>query len=694
MSFLAPFFLIGGLAIAGPVIFHLIRQTTRERKLFSSLMFLEPSPPRLTRRSRLEHLFLLFLRCAALVLLAFGFARPFLKHAVANPNAAAGRRVVLLVDTSASMRRQGLWPDAQNRVAKFLEDVSPLDQVALMAFDRTPRMLLSFDQWSSAQTGERVASALGRLKAEAPGWGGTHLGRALIAAAETLADEPGKPHAGPRQIVLFTDFQEGSRLESLQGYEWPKETQLIVETVASSKKSNAGLLLVTDSAAVDGPESSVTRVRINNSAGAAREQFKVGWSGGAAGEFVTKPIEVYVPAGQSRVVSMPIPTNQNPTRITLQGDDEDFDNTIFVVAPETKRSKVLYFGSEIETDASQPLYFLRRAFQETRRQAVQVIARSNKSPATAIDFSDAALVVVTENPGPEASRELRAQLLKGGTALFIMRNEGAAASIATVLDVDKPELIEQRPKNYAMFGEIDFTHPLFAAFSDPRFNDFTKIHFWKYWRMDVKAIPGARVLARFDNHDPAILEAPVGKGRVMAMFAGWQPEESQLALSTKFVPLLYALLDLGSPAPEAAPQYFVGDSLPLVDSTGAANRTVRLPDGLEQKFAGTNFSETTMPGIYEIRSGVEGKATRFAVNLEASESRTDPMPTDQLESMGAPMQTKPTAAAIANAKVRLQNGELESRQKLWRWFLLATLLIVIFETWMAGRTARVTPAPV
>ena len=54
MSFLAPFFLLGGLALALPVIFHLVRRTTKERTVFSSLMFLMPTPPRLSRRSRLE----------------------------------------------------------------------------------------------------------------------------------------------------------------------------------------------------------------------------------------------------------------------------------------------------------------------------------------------------------------------------------------------------------------------------------------------------------------------------------------------------------------------------------------------------------------------------------------------------------------------------------------------------------------
>ena len=81
MSFLTPFFLLGALAIAGPIVFHLIRRTPRGEVPFSSLMFLTPTPPRLTRRSRLDNVLLLLLRAAALGLLALAFARPFLRQA-------------------------------------------------------------------------------------------------------------------------------------------------------------------------------------------------------------------------------------------------------------------------------------------------------------------------------------------------------------------------------------------------------------------------------------------------------------------------------------------------------------------------------------------------------------------------------------------------------------------------------------
>src|SRR5205814_2265300 len=82
--------------------------------------------------------------------------------------------------------------------------------------------------------------------------------------------------------------------------------------------------------------------------------------------------------------------------------------------------------------------------------------------------------------------------------------------------------------------------------------------FWKYRRLDPAAIPQARMVAKFDNGDPAVLDVPVGKGRVILFTSGWQPDDSQLALSTKFVPLLYALLDYSGAASPAPVQYLVG----------------------------------------------------------------------------------------------------------------------------------------
>jgi len=156
MSFLAPVFLVGVLAVALPVLFHLLRRTTRQRTLFSSLMFLLPSPPRLTRRNRLEHIVLLLLRGAVVCLLALAFARPFFRKAAAGAPPSAARRLVVLVDTSASMRRANLWTEARDKVQSILRQTAPADQAAVFTFDRQMNPVVSFEQWNAAGPGERA----------------------------------------------------------------------------------------------------------------------------------------------------------------------------------------------------------------------------------------------------------------------------------------------------------------------------------------------------------------------------------------------------------------------------------------------------------------------------------------------------------------------------------------------------------
>ena len=76
MSFLAPLFLAGLLAIALPVWLHRLQTESSERKPFSSAMLLETSEQRIHVRKQLKYLALLALRILALVLVAMAFAGP------------------------------------------------------------------------------------------------------------------------------------------------------------------------------------------------------------------------------------------------------------------------------------------------------------------------------------------------------------------------------------------------------------------------------------------------------------------------------------------------------------------------------------------------------------------------------------------------------------------------------------------
>ena len=698
MSFLAPFFLLGALAVGLPIFLHLIRRSARDQVPFSSLLFLQPTPPRVTKRSRLEHLLLLLLRCLIICLLALGFARPFVQRAtLADPAAARGAKVILLLDRSASMRRAGVWPAALARARAALAETGPGDQVAVYTFDDEVRAFLSFDEWAALPADQRGPVLSKRLDSLQPGWGATHLGHALTRAAEAFSDaDRRQPNAGQHRLVLVSDLQEGARLDGLQGYDWPKGVTVRVEAVRANKPTNAGLQWLPETA--DAPAAGADpglRVRVSNSANSARESFQIHWDGVAA----ALPQDVYVPPGQSRVVPAPkLPPNVTAERLVLTGDDDDFDNTVYVLPPQAEQVAVTYLGDEPATDPGQPLYYFQRAFQATRRRTVTVTAHSAAAPLSAAELAATRLVMVAA-PLPEASvATLRDFATNGGTVCFLLRTNATAATLAALAGVPDVAVTDQAPTSYAMFGTIAFDHPLFASLADSRFNDFTKIHFWKYRRLDPAQLPGARVLAKYDNGDPAFLELARGRGRLLVVTSGWQPADSQLALSSKFVPLLYAILELAGGLHGQVTQGVTGEPIDLAGALpagagAAAGLVVTRPDGGTVTLAAgqTQFAGTEQPGLYSV-AAPGAPLVRFAVNLAAGESRTAPLPVEELARLGVPLQAAaPAPQEQAARQRRLHDNELESQQKLWRWLTLAALVVLLLETLLAGRATLTAP---
>lgn len=700
MSFLAPLFLLGALAVVGPVLFHLIRRTTRDRVSFSSLMFLEPTPPRLTRRSRIEHWLLLLLRALALALLALAFARPFLKSpAVQPPAAASGGRTVILLDTSASLRRDSLWADARSKARDALRKAGATDDMAVFAFDRAVRTVLDFDEWRRMEPSARADEAGARMDALEPTWRGTDLASALSAAAEALVGGDAPSASLSRRIILISDLQEGGRLEAVQAYDWPVGVEVDLVPVTPEQPDNAGLQLA---AATAGPAETAAaaagvRVRVTNAADSRSETFQVGWSDAAGSAMAGPAVDAYVPPGQTRLVTVPWPSGTPAAgHLRLAGDREPFDNRVATAPPTTTRVPVLHLGADAADDPAQPLFFLRRALPRTARLVAEVTTLPPDGPLPDGRADQAGFFFITEPLSPAVAATVHERLRAGRTACIALHRPGMAETVSALAGLGSLSLEEAAPRSYAMFGQIDFRHPLFAPFADPRFSDFTKIRFQKYRKLPAAGMPGARVVARFDSGDPAVLETDVGRGRLVVLTAGWVPPESQLAVSSKFPPWLASLLEWSGASAVAAASFAVGDPIPrlaLGAPDGVAVR-VRAPDGSDRLVAAdaAGLDDTEAPGLYEATAGADTRL--IPVTLDPLESRTAPLTADDLEKLGVPLAQVVEQARRAEARAVLPPSiEAESRQKLWRWCLAAALLILLLETVLAGRAARRAATP-
>ena len=672
MSFLSPWFLLGALAIAGPILFHLIRRMARERMPFSSLMFLHPTPPRTVRRRKIEHLLLLLLRCACLLLIATGFARPFLSKNLPVDSASGGRQIVLLVDTSASMRRNGLWEKARSVADRYLSKATPADQVAVMTFDRQVRTLVSLSEWSSWTADERATLTKQRLASVSPGWMGTQLGLALTGAAEQFQNNsPDGTLPKSRAVVLISDLQEGAKLDGLQGHEWPKDVRVVTERVDGNNESNAGLEILDQSANAAGTENDI-HVRVVNASNSHKEKFRLDWGNSGASS------DIYLPPGQSRTFTAPKPTAGTATgKLQLFGDDVEFDNNSYFAAPEIENVSIACLGMESSNDSAGLLYYLQRVFLPAPRRHVELVE----------SLPQAAFAIISGKLPLGQSAAVHDWLADGKSGLLVLHGAEAAPMLGALLGLPEVQLTEANG-DFALLGRIDFKHPIFAPFDDPRFSDFSHIHFWKHRLWEIPSKVQASVLADFDDHSPALVQVGVGKGHLLVLTSGWNPEDSQLAVSSKFPPLMQTMLEWSRSTVPVRFQYRTGDPIPSPAMSGTEVQWQK-PDGKNIALAaGAPFLETDMPGIYQ--ASWENRHRQFAVNLPADESRIAPMPIDELARLGVPIGavTEQAATAAQMQKRDMQRTELENHQKLWRWLLAAALVISLLEIVLSGWLAR------
>ena len=529
-----------------------------------------------------------------------------------------------------------------------------------------------------------------------PTWASTNLGNALISAAEAIEDDEINDTLllNERQIILISDLQEGSDLDALNTYEWPEKTELIVKPVKAKKTTNAAMQVMASSNYITQSDpNEQLRVRVTNSSDSVIEKFQLSWADFKPLDASEKPESVYVPPGQSVVTDLPAGPNEIAGRkLLLTGDGQEYDNTLYIAPSLGQKINILYLGSDSPENPKQMLYYIEHAFQETSTLNFNINNPSADKALTEKEVKNSRFIIVTDNLKPEQTKLLRQHLESGNTILVAMKSAENASIVSELIAPDNISGEEANVKDYKMLGAIEYEHPVLKPFSDPMFGDFSKIHFWKYRKINLDNTPKARVLARFDNEDPALVEFPVGKGSLLVLTSGWQPSDSQLALSSKFVPLLYSILECGGVLGSRQSQYFIGDTIqiPQAIASNADKIQIRKPDNsLVNLDKGQEvFDQTEQPGFYTVESSAGEQV--FAVNLPVQECRTAPLPVEDIEKFGVSY-TEPTGKAaeeIEKVKAHQSFVEMESHQKYWRWIFIALCVLLLAEILLGGWLSR------
>lgn len=676
MTWLAPWFLVAGLTVAAPILFHLWRRTPRGKRLFSSTMFLAASPPRVTHRSRIEHWLLLCLRALALMLLAVAFARPVWQSELTPPAATApDKTVAILVDLSASLRRQGFLKSLQRQLAEKIDQLPVGTQLGLFVFDSRWRADVPFEPTSSNESAARRQLVREQLAKLEPGWGATKLGDALASTMQAVREfQASRVEGEPAEIWLASDLAAGSDLAGLASIDWPETARLELITPDVPPGTNAGLQWVDQQSQ---SPNSPPRVRVTNAQSSTRDRFQLGWDDASK-------LEVHVPAGQSRTFPVPERPDDLAETVPLQltGDDHDYDNRLWQTTERRRELRIVYLGGEASDDISAPRFFLEQALAgvASAEVAVQNADEAAGAVPAMIVWTDAAV---------EPPAWMRTAIEHGAALLAVPRTADDTRAMAAYLGLPAESFTEAEVKTYSLLEDVDWEDPLLAPFVQARFADFSGIHFWKHRQIKLPEDFNGRVLARFDDGDPYLIDQRIGDGRAWLMTSGWHPADSQLARSSKFAPLLERFLDLASPSRQAGARTVIGEELNLPKAT-KSEWIIHRPDQTDDATSGESlYDRTNLPGVYVADNGTD--SFRFAVNVPPAESKTDPLPAETLERLGVVTTSKGDAdreTLSLAARQQLQWAELERRQMFWRWCLIGAGVMIVAETLLASRRPR------
>lgn len=695
MSFLAPLYALGLLGLGVPILLHLIRRQPKGETPFGSLMFLVPTPPPPAQKRKLDQLFLLLARLGALGLLVFAFTRPFFRLGQEAQWTGQERTTLLLIDTSASMRHGAVWQQALDLAQKEWNAAGARDRVALYTFDRHLHPILSLDETEVLETGLRSTVGREKLSTLQPGWGPSYLDQALIESCKLLTTLKGEAKGGTKKLVLISDLAQGTRIQDLTGWELPPEISLDVKQVYA-EGGNAGVELLPQRWDLDNPkESNTLRAKVVNDATSTFDAFSLNWSSGKQA-----PLTLQVPPGESRIVKLEKPAIGLTAHLELKGDGQPYDNSAFL-APRLREEKSVWFlGEENPGDTRGLRFFLESAWAETPLRRIQWENFPQSSPLTESRIPRAGaskdspstppLIIIARETTSAEESVLKSMAESGSTLLWVCPSQSPSSGLGRLLG--KSGSVKESPSNrFALFKDIAFGHPLFAPLAGPQFGDFTKIQIWKRRELPSDWVEGGQILARFDDSQPAIMEKGMGLGRLLVLATGWAPADSQLALSTKFFPLMESLLrlDRGKVVEPPTRRVFEEVILPIPPGFQGPVR-VRKPEGEEIALnAGQRtFAQTDTPGNY--LAVWTGGSYGFAINLDPLESWVSPLPKEQLESLGL----KPSLpTSDPNRESQARDIELEKTQSLWRWLILGTLGFLFCETMLAGWMGRQSTSP-
>lgn len=718
MTFAAPLFLLAVLAGAIPIVLHMINRQRAKDLPFPTLIFLRLSVEKTRRRRRIQDWFLMLLRLAVLVLLAFGLARPALTNLSALFSGGAASAVAIVLDNSASMglidRDARRFDTAVRACEQILAELKDGDLVGLFV----PCGPAFPEQDKLDRTKDKAVQILSQVKVS---YEKANLGVKLLEARSLLA----KSNAANKVIYLISDMQTlsfeslknvgGSEAEVPQpGAEKPNEPP-------EDRLSGADIpVVVVDVNRAPKPNAAVQNIALETTVPVAGLPVKAGVEVfNASAAPMTRVVELYL-NGVKEVVS--------PELKMEAGGRASHEFTFRFERGGLHRGEVRLAGEDgsklddrrffsIEVDQGIPVAIVKPQRHEISYLEDTFYLEQALAPArdggwalrvTSLTLGDLAgeplqnyrVIFLVNLPalGGETARRV-AEYIEGGGSVFWIAGDRVQPDEYNQMDqaadgklLPAPLLGVRVPEPGSGVDSWNITflekeHPALRQLVEPA-SLYQSVLVYRHVRIDEKSGGQTQVLARLNDGEPLIVQRAIGKGKVVFAGSGAHVQWSNLPLKNLFLPLMARMTFYLSGAEQVRYEGLAGlpisvrfdkETQPLgVELQPPTGETLRLQtrgDNGEQEF---RYTDTHEIGIYLLRvlDARRSMQIAYAVNVDPDEALPEKIDREEFAKRieGTPIIYAEDPDDLTSTFKLLREG-----RSLWGLFLTCVLVVLVFE---------------
>jgi hypothetical protein len=721
--------MLGWLAVAAaPLLIHLWNKRRYRETSWAAMTFLMAALRKHARRIQIVQWLLLAVRTLLILLVVLATAEPYLESLGLSFVAGQRTHKVIVIDDSYSMAYRPTdstrFARAQQLAAQIVEESPQGDGFTLVLLGAPPRVVIGTPAFETAgileeihalksptsgadlaATMQEVKKVLERARHDAPDLERsevfflTDLGRNTwvpefsTAAAATDFRQLLSEMAGHTPLTILDLGQTGSDnvavidLKALEPYAtlWQEITfQATIQNFGTQPRTGHLVELLVDD------------VRV-------KEQTVDLQPGGAATVALAHRFET---------------PGFHVVRVRLGADLLEIDNSRWLSLPVKPQLKTLLVSGK----AGSTRYLVDALDPQRSERSVtrpQVVPESALVEMDLDQFDAIFLCNIAQFTSGEA-RLLDAYVRQGGGLVFFLGDRVLADRYNRELAGDAPGEIHLLPAKLQevvaeaqyRFDPLGYKHPLVSPFRGRERSGLLTTPVYRYFKLAVpEAWNRSSVALAFEGGDPAIVEAPHERGRVIVVATDGSLSSvdsvthspwSTMVAWPSFLPLVQELLALAVGSQRDQYNVIVGEAFGLsvppttsaaavkVRSPGAENR--ELPVSVKADLDDTRWSfdktEQYGSGIYLAHWGTSPpQSIPFAVNLETSAGREN----SESNLLKADIDELPSAFQVQTTWQNLDAapaGDIGRRSGLQRWLLYGAISLALVEMLLAWRFGR------